>query len=127
VGIGTFVLVVVICAVGFTPRARQEWAPFAIGSALGLAVMLFGPLTGGSFNPARWFGPALISDDFGGTWPYIIGPLLGALLAVAAYRFVIAGEQFATGPEPPTSAAEKARNIKAESETELGGKDKRKK
>jgi len=123
--IGTFLLVLVICAVAFNPRARQEWAPLAIGTTLGLGVMLFAPLTGASFNPARWFGPAIISDDFGGTWPYIIGPLLGALAAAALYRFVIAGEQFATGPEPPTSAREKAENVEAETETELAreGKD----
>ena len=125
--IGTLLLVLVICAVAFNPRARQEWAPFAIGTTLGLGVMLFGPLTGGSFNPARWFGPALISDDFGGTWPYIIGPLLGALLAAGLYRFVIAGEQFAAGPEPPTSAGEKAKNVEAGTETELARKGKDKK
>jgi MIP family channel proteins len=127
--IGTFLLVLVICAVAFNPRARQEWAPWAIGTTLGVAVMLFAPLTGGSFNPARWFGPALISDEFGGTWPYLLGPLLGALVAVGVYRFVIAGEQFASGPEPPTSAREKAENVEAEGETELAreGKPKSKK
>ena len=55
--------------------------------------MIFGPLTGASFNPARWFGPALVCDECGGVWPYVVGPLVGALLAVAFYRFVIlAGE-----------------------------------
>ena len=106
--IGTFLLVLVICAVAFNPRARQEWAPLAIGTTLGLAVMIFGPLTGGSFNPARWFGPALIGDDFGSFsdwWPYIVGPIVGSLLAAVVYRFVIAGPQYAEGPEPPTSEA----------------------
>jgi glycerol uptake facilitator protein len=106
--LGTFLLVLVICAVAFNPRARQEWAPFAIGTTLGFAVMIFGPLTGGSFNPARWFGPALIGDDFGSFsdfWPYIVGPIVGALVAAAVYRFVIAGPQYAEGPEPPTSDA----------------------
>lgn len=100
--IGTFLLVLAVCAVAFNPRARREWAPLVIGLTLGLDVMVFGPLTGGSMNPARWFGPALISNHFGGTWPYIVGPLVGAALAAAVYRFVIAGPQFALGPEPPT-------------------------
>ena len=106
--LGTFLLVLVICAVAFNPRARQEWAPFAIGTTLAFAVMIFGPLTGGSFNPARWFGPALIGDafgSFGDFWPYIVGPLVGAVAAVVVYRFVIAGPQYAEGPEPPTSEA----------------------
>ncbi len=106
--LGAFLLVLAICAVAFNPRARQEWAPFVIGTTLGFAVMIFGPLTGGSFNPARWFGPALIGDAFGSFsdfWPYIVGPLVGAIVAVAVYRFVIAGPQYAEGAEPPTSEA----------------------
>jgi glycerol uptake facilitator protein len=104
--LGAFLLVLVICAVALNPRARQEWAPYAIGTTLGFAVMIFGPLTGGSFNPARWFGPALIGDAFNGfsdSWPYVVGPLVGAIAAVIVYRFVIAGPQYAEGPEPPTS------------------------
>ena len=106
--LGTFLLVLVVVAVAFNPRARQEWAPVAIGTTLGFAVMIFGPLTGGSFNPARWFGPALIGDAFDGfdnVWPYIVGPLVGALVAALVYRFVIAGPQYAEGAEPPTSDA----------------------
>ena len=104
--LGTFLLVLAVCAVAFNPRARQEWAPLAIGTTLGFAVMIFGPLTGGSFNPARWFGPALIGDafgDFGDILVYTIGPLVGALVAFGVYRFVIAGPQYAEGAEPPTS------------------------
>ena len=104
--VGTFLLVVVILAVAMNPRARQEWAPFAIGTTLGLIVMLLGPLTGGSFNPARWFGPGLIGDkiDLGpDLLIYVAGPLVGAAAAFLVYRFVIAGPQFAEGPEPPTS------------------------
>jgi glycerol uptake facilitator protein len=106
-GLGTFLLVLVIIAVAMNPRARQEWAPLAIGSTLGFAVMIFGPLTGGSFNPARWFGPALIGDTLEASdlFPYVLGPIVGAILAVAVYRFVIAGPQFAEGAEPPTSDA----------------------
>jgi glycerol uptake facilitator protein len=102
--IGTFLLVLVVCAVAFNPRARQEWAPLAIGATLGMAVMIMGPLTGGSFNPARWFGPALIGDafgDFSDIWPYLAGPVVGALVAFGLYRFVIAGPQYAEGPEEP--------------------------
>ena len=106
-GLGTFLLVLVILAVAMNPRARQEWAPLAIGTTLGFAVMIFGPLTGGSFNPARWFGPALIGDGIDGSdlLVYVLGPLVGALLAFVVYRFVIAGPQFAEGAEPPTSDA----------------------
>lgn len=102
--LGTFLLVIAVLAVAMNPRARQEWAPIVIGITLGFIVMVIGPLTGAAVNPARWFGPALIGNAFGGfgdIWPYIVGPLVGAGAAVAVFRFVIAGPQYAAGPEPP--------------------------
>ena len=110
-GIGAFLLVLAVCAVAFNPRARREWAPLAIGLTLGLDVMIFGPLTGSAVNPARWFGPALIGNEFGGTWPYLVGPIVGAVLAAFLYRFVIAGGQYALGPEPPTGPDEVIENV----------------
>jgi MIP family channel proteins len=96
--LGTLLLVLAVVAVALNPRVRQEWAPLGIGLTLGMAVMVFGPLTGGSFNPARWFGPALIGEEFGGTWPYLVGPLVGALIAVILYKFVVSsGEDEAPG------------------------------
>jgi MIP family channel proteins len=113
-GIGTFLLVLAVCAVALNPRARREWAPLVIGLTLGLDVMIFGPLTGGAVNPARWFGPALIGNHFSDTWPYVVGPAVGATLAALLYRFVIAGPQFALGPEPPTTGAEVVENVAAD-------------
>ncbi len=115
--IGTFLLVLAVCAVAFNPRARKEWAPLAIGFTLGLDIMIFGPLTGGGFNIARWFGPALIGNDFTNTWAYIVGPIVGSLAAAVLYRFVIAGSQYALGPEPPTEAGEVIENVAADVET----------
>lgn len=118
--LGTFVLVLVILAVALNPRARQEWAPLAIGTALGLIVMVLGPLTGASVNPARWFGPALIGDALEGSAlvPFVLGPIVGALVAFLVYRFVIAGPQYATGPEPPTSDARAVGQAVREAEVE---------
>ena len=92
-GIGTFLLVLAVVAVALNSRAWRDWAPLTIGITLGFLVMIFGPLTGAALNPARWFGPALVSGEYGDTWPYLVGPLVGAILAAAFYRFVIlAGE-----------------------------------
>lgn len=88
-GIGTFLLVLAVVCVAMNTRAWRDWAPLTIGLTLTLGVLVFGPLTGASFNPARWFGPALVSGEYGGTWPYIVGPLVGAILAAAFYRFVL--------------------------------------
>jgi MIP family channel proteins len=102
--VGTFCLVLVILAAVYSEKSVKEWAPLAIGTTLGFIVMVGGPLTGGAFNPARWFGPALVGNDFGGTWPYLAGPIVGALLAAAVYRFVLE-----PGGLPPTEAPEKIR------------------
>lgn len=87
-GIGAFVLVLVVLSTALNPEVRR-WAALAIGGALGFLVMVFGPLTGGSFNPARWFGPALVGNHFTDAWAYIVGPIVGGLLAAVVYRFII--------------------------------------
>jgi glycerol uptake facilitator protein len=114
-GIGTFVLVMTVLAVALNPEVRR-WAALSIGGALGFLVMVLGPLTGGSFNPARWFGPALVGNDLGAnTLAFIFGPIAGALLAAALYKFVIepasgpvqeAADTVAPrGPAPPAGEA----------------------
>jgi MIP family channel proteins len=105
-GLGTFFLVWVIFGVAVSPRAAKDWAALAIGGALGMGVMVFGPLTGASFNPARAFGPALVSGDFGGAdtflLVYVLAPVVGALVAGFAYfNLVIApGKRGVGGVEP---------------------------
>jgi MIP family channel proteins len=92
-GLGAFLIVLAVVAVALNARAWREWGALTIGFAFTVSVMVFGPLTGGSFNPARWFGPALISGEWGDVWPYVVGPLVGAVLATLFYKFVlVAGE-----------------------------------
>jgi MIP family channel proteins len=87
-GIGTFILVWAIVAVAVNPRAARDWAGWVIGATLGLIVMIGGPLTGGSFNPARWFGPALVSGHWTDAWLYIVGPLVGGVLGAVTYWYL---------------------------------------
>ena len=101
--IGTFFLLWAIIGVAVHPRAAKDWAAFAIGGALGMGVMVLAPITGAGFNPARSFGPMLVSgewDDF--FIVYLIGPLIGALVAsfLYFYVFVQAGKKGEAGMEP---------------------------
>jgi MIP family channel proteins len=104
--IGTAMLVWAIVGVAVNPRAAKDWAALAIGGALGLGVMVIGPLTGAGFNPARSFGPALVSGEFGGAGDfllvYVLAPALGALAAALLYfNLVIApGKKELGGMEP---------------------------
>ena len=94
--IGTFGLMFAIMGTAVNVRADKAWAPWVIGGTLGAMVMCFGPLTGAGFNPARSFGPNIVA---GGTdWSqlfvsFIIGPIIGALLAAFAYTAIVLREQ----------------------------------
>jgi MIP family channel proteins len=105
-GLGTFFLLWAIIGVAVNPRATKEWAALAIGGALGMAVMVFAPLTGAGFNPARAFGPALVSGEWDGFWHFILvytaAPVIGALAAVILYLTILAepGAKGVGGAEP---------------------------
>jgi glycerol uptake facilitator-like aquaporin len=105
-GLGTFFLLWAIIGVAVNPRATKEWAALAIGGALGVAVLAFAPITGGSFNPARAIGPALASGEWGGFGNflliYVLGPLVGAVVAVLLYLRILTepGAKGVGGAEP---------------------------
>ena len=98
--IGAFVLVLVVLVALYSKKGSRDWAPFAYGTTLAFLVMVGGPLTGGSFNPARWFGPALVGNEWGGVWPYVVGPIVGALVAVGVFMFVIEASPLGSGKSP---------------------------
>jgi glycerol uptake facilitator protein len=104
--LGTFFLLWAIIGVAVNPRATKDWAAFAIGGALGMAVMVFAPLTGAGFNPARAIGPALASGEWGGFGQfllvYLLAPVIGALVAVFLYLQILAepGAKGVGGAEP---------------------------
>jgi len=105
-GIGTFFLLWAIIGVALNPRATKEWAALAIGGALGMAVMVFAPLTGAGLNPARSFAPSLVSGEWGGAdvflLVYVVGPVVGALVAAFLYFqiFIAPGKKGVGGVEP---------------------------
>lgn len=93
--LGTFLLVFTIMAVAVDERAPAGWAGFLIGLAVATEIMLIGPFTGGSVNPARSFGPYLVNQLFGGSTPwsefyvYIVGPLVGGVAGALCYDVLV--------------------------------------
>jgi len=57
-------------------------AALGVGGYIALAGLWSAPVSGTSMNPARSFGPALVSGDFSSYWVYVVGPLAGAVIAV---------------------------------------------
>lgn len=57
--------------------------PWLVGFLIGAAIAVLGTSTGGSVNPARQFGPAVISGQLGFLWVYLLAPMVGATLACA--------------------------------------------
>jgi glycerol uptake facilitator protein len=98
--IGTFVLMWAIMGTAVNPRGERAWAGLVIGITLGFAVMALGPMDGASLNPARWFGPALVSDTWTAPLAYILGPLIGAGLAGVFYTVLVLRPKGEEGERP---------------------------
>jgi aquaporin NIP len=98
-------LMFVILAVATDTRAVGEAAAIAVGGTIGLDAMFGGPISGASMNPARSFGPAVVSGDLHALWLYLLAPILGASLGGLAYQFV-RGEQ--PGPAEIREAPEES-------------------
>ena len=95
--IATFFLVFVVWGTAADPRARNVGG-FAIGLTIAADILAVGPLTGGSMNPQRSFGPTLVAsliDGAGGSsmwthhWIYWVGPIVGGCGAAFIYQLAL--------------------------------------
>lgn len=84
-GIGTFFLVNTVLHAAVRGAAGRL-APFAIGMTVTVCILMFGPLTGGSVNPARTIGPAVAAGVYDGIAFYLVAQLLGGIVAGVLYR-----------------------------------------
>ena len=91
----TFFLVTVIFMAAVHKKAAPGFAGLAIGGMIFLLHLVGVPLTGASMNPARTFGPALISGFWEFHWIYWVGPIIGGIIAglIMNYVFVKKAEQ----------------------------------
>ena len=86
-----------------TASAAQNVGPIAalgVGGYIALAGLWAAPVSGTSMNPARSFGPALVGTDFSSYWVYVVGPLVGAAIAVG-FAYILRGR----GGDPIAHAA----------------------
>jgi len=87
--VSTFLLMLVI--LGITQQGEKESKALAgiiIGAIVLAMIFVAGPISGGSFNPARSIGPAVMSGNFTDLWLYLIAPTVGAVIAMFVWKFV---------------------------------------
>ena len=96
----TAALVSVILGTASAAQNVGAIAALGVGGYIALAGLWSAPVSGTSMNPARSFGPALVGTDFSSYWVYVVGPLAGALIAVA-FAYILRGP----GGDPISRAA----------------------
>lgn len=77
----SFLVMAVIAGAALDARTPRGVAPLAIGLTITVCVLVAGPLTGASMNPARSFGPAVIAGAWANLWLYWVAPIAGMLAA----------------------------------------------
>jgi aquaporin Z len=78
----TALLALIILGTASGAKIVGHRAAIAVGAFVIVAGLLGGPVSGGSMNPARSLGPDIVRLNFDTSWIYVLGPLLGVLIAV---------------------------------------------
>ena len=78
----TAILVSIILNTATGGRSIGHNAAIAVGSTVALLGLFASPISGASMNPARTLGPDIVGNDYTGWWVYILGPVIGAAIAV---------------------------------------------
>jgi len=84
----TWLLLTVILGTADRARVVGSDAALAVGATIALCGLIALPIEGASMNPARSLGPAIVEGRLDGTWPYLLGPVCGAILALGSTRLV---------------------------------------
>ena len=104
--IGTFFLMLVVMGVAVDKKADPGVAGISIGMTVAAVIIVLGAFTGASINPARTFGPYLMDTLLGGAnlWGffpiYLVGPIVGAILAALVYTYLAKGNDACALPQP---------------------------
>jgi MIP family channel proteins len=84
----TFFLMSAVYGTAVSPDAPRVGG-FGIGLVLLFDILVGGPLTGAAMNPARAFGPAVVSGEWVGHVVYWVGPIAGAVLAAVLWEYFL--------------------------------------
>ena len=84
----TFGMVLLVLGMANGPKLDSSSVPIAVGAYVMAAGTMGGPYDGAAFNPARAFGPDFARGDLSTYWVYLLGAILGAILAVVVANFL---------------------------------------
>jgi glycerol uptake facilitator-like aquaporin len=85
--VGTAVIVFTVGYFLSVPRLAP-FVPWLVGILVGLGIAMLGTQTGGSLNPARQFGPAVVSGHTDKLWVFLVAPMVGAEIATRLLKTV---------------------------------------
>ena len=94
----TLGLVSVILGTASGARNIGTNGALAVGGYIGLVSVWAAPVTGASMNPARSFAPMLVGGDLTHYWIYLVGPLVGAMVAVG-FEWILRGKATKAGAD----------------------------
>lgn len=95
----TFMLIFTIFAATDSGKEHRGYEiPLSIGLSVFVCHIVGIPFTGCSMNPARSFGPALISNSWKHHWVYWVGPIPGGIIAALLYEHVFSSSKTAVVP-----------------------------
>jgi len=84
----TFFLMFVVSAVSTDTKAIGELAGLAVGTTIAMNVIIAGPISGASMNPARTIGSAVAGNKYTSIWIYMVAPVIGAVMGALCYNMI---------------------------------------
>lgn len=116
----TFFLVFVVFGTAVDNRTPKIISGLAIGLTITMGILAGGAVSGAAMNPSRWFGPAIVQGDFTDFWIWIVGPVVGGVLAGVLYNDILLGGTTPTAaprqsaPAPVAAATSDEASVSAE-------------
>src|SRR6478609_4381553 len=98
----TFFLMFVVYGAAVDTRSVKAIAGLAIGLTITIDILMGGVVSGAVMNPARYLGPAIVDGNFDNFWIWIVGPIVGAIIAALLYAYVLYPELY---EQPDTKPA----------------------